>query len=98
VMRTFYYDYHKGLGRGFTDDEFRAECEKAAGTDLGELFGWASSTVRPDYDSYLNYAGLWLKEEASASPGGRPKYVIMRQEKMTPAQEMIYNDLFRAVS
>ena len=64
VMRTLYYDYHKELGRGFTDEEFRAECEKAAGTDLGELFGWASSTVRPDYDRYLDYAGLWLKEEA----------------------------------
>ena len=97
-MRTFYYDYHKGLGRGFTDDEFRAECEKAAGTDLGELFGWASSTVRPDYDSYLDYAGLWLKEETPAVPGGRPRYVITRKEKMTPAQKMIYNDLFRAVS
>lgn len=98
VMRTLYYDYHKGLGRGFTDEEFRAECEKAAGTDLGELFGWASSTVRPDYDRYLDYAGLWLKEEAPVSPGGRSKYVIMRKEKMTPAQEVIYNDLFRAVS
>lgn len=98
VMRTLYYDYHKGLGRGFTDEEIRAECEKAAGTDLGELFGWASSTVRPDYDRYLDYAGLRLKEEASASPGGRPRYVITRQEKMTPAQEVIFNDLFRTVN
>jgi len=31
-------------------------------------------------------------------PGGRPRYVITRKEKMTPAQKMIYNDLFRAVS
>jgi len=97
-MRTLYYEYHRKLGRGFTDEEFRSECEKIAGSDLGELFGWASSTVRPDYDRYLDYAGLWLKEEAPVSPGGRPKYVIMKKEKMTTAQEVIFNDLFRAVN
>jgi len=98
VMRTLYYDYHKKLGRGFTDGEFRAECEKAAGTDLGELFGWASSTVRPDYDRYLDYAGLYLKEEAPPAPGGRARFVIMKKEKMTPEQELIFNDLFRQVN
>ena len=74
------------------------ECEKVAGTDLGEIFGWASSTVRPDYDRYLDYAGLWLKEEAPVSPGGRSKYVIMRKEKMNQDQERIFNDLFRPVN
>ena len=98
VMRTLYYDYHKKLGRGFTDEEFRTECEKAAGTDLGELFGWASSVVRPDYDRYLDYAGLYLKEEAPSVAGGRARYVIIKKEKMTPEQELIYNDLFRAVN
>ncbi len=98
VMRTLYYDYHKKLGRGFTDEEFRAECEKAAGTDLGELFGWASSVVRPDYDRYLGYAGLYLKEEAPAATGGRSRYVIMKKEKMTPEQELIFNDLFRVIN
>jgi len=97
VMRTLYYDNHKKLGRGFTDEEFCMECEKAAGTDLGELFGWASSVVRPDYDRYLGYAGLFLKEEAPSAAGGRARYVIMKKEKMTPEQELIYNDLFRAV-
>jgi predicted metalloprotease with PDZ domain len=98
VMRTLYYSYHKGLGRGFTDEEFRMECEKAAGTDLGELFGWASSTVRPDYDRYLDYAGLYLNEEAPSTPGGRARYVIMKKEVLTPAQETIFNDLFRKVN
>ncbi|MHC1733608.1 MAG: M61 family metallopeptidase [Bacteroidales bacterium] len=98
VMRTLYYEYHKKQGRGFTDEEFRSECETVAGTDLGEIFGWASSTVRPDYDRYLDYAGLWLKEEAPVSSGGSPRYVIMRKEKMTPEQEAIYNDLFRAAN
>jgi predicted metalloprotease with PDZ domain len=98
VMRTLYYDYHKKLGRGFTDEEFRTECEKAAGTDLGELFGWASSVVRPDYDRYLGYAGLYLKEEAPSAAGGRVRYVIMKKEKMTPEQELIFNDLFRVIN
>lgn len=98
VMRALYYDYHKGLDRGFTDEEFRAECEKIAGVDLGELFGWASSTVRPDYDRYLDYAGLYLKEEAPVAPGGRARYMIMKKDKMTPAQEVIFNDLFRKVN
>lgn len=98
VMRALYYDYHKGLCRGFTDEEFRAECEKIAGVDLGELFGWASSTVRPDYDRYLDYAGLYLKEEAPVAPGGRARYMIMKKDKMTPAQEVIFNDLFRKVN
>jgi predicted metalloprotease with PDZ domain len=97
VMRVLYYDYHKHLGRGFTDDEFRKECERIAGTDLGELFGWASSTVRPDYDRYLDYAGLYLTEVAPTAPGGRTKYVIMKKEKLTPSQEVIFNDLFRQV-
>ncbi len=98
VMRTLYYDCHKKLGRGFTDEEFRAECEKAAGTSLDELFDWASTTVRPDYDRYLGYAGLYLKEEAPSAPGGRARYVIMKKEEMTPDQEVIFNDLFRTVN
>jgi predicted metalloprotease with PDZ domain len=97
VMRILYYEYHKKLGRGFTDKEFRMECEKIAGVELGELFGWASSVIRPEYDRYLGYAGLYLKEEAPGAPGGRARYVIMRKEKMTPEQETIYNDLFREV-
>ncbi|MDZ7635681.1 MAG: hypothetical protein U5L72_15115 [Bacteroidales bacterium] len=98
VMRALYYDYHKGLGRGFTDEEFRTECETVAGTDLGDIFGWASSTVRPDYDRYLDYAGLWLSEEAASDPGGRPEYVIMKKDKVTSQQELIFNDLFRPVN
>lgn len=98
VMRALYFDYHKELGRGFTDEEFRSECEKVSGTDLGEIFGWASSTVRPDYDRYLDYAGLRLTEETPSLPGGRPRYVIVKTEKMTPEQEVIFNDLFRVVN
>lgn len=97
VMRALYYDYHKGLGRGFTDDEFRSVCERVAGRELGELFEWASSTKRPDYDRYLDYAGLYLREVAPSAPGGRSRFVIMKREKMTPEQATIYNDLFREI-
>ena len=97
VMRALYHEYHKDLGRGFTDEEFRAACEKVAGTDLGEIFGWASSTVRPDYDRYLDYAGLRLSEETPSALGSKERYVIVKNEKMTSEQEVIFNDLFRAV-
>ncbi len=98
VMRHLYYHYHKELGRGFTDDEFRAVCEEVAGTGLEELFEWASTTIRPDYDRYLDYAGLSLIEEASARGDGTVRYLIRKKEKMTPEQAAIYNDLFRPVN
>lgn len=95
VMRTLYYDYYKGLGRGFTDDEFRKECEKTAGCSLEEIFMYVSTTIKPDYDKYLDYAGLFLKEEAPAAPGGRARFVIMKKDSLSEEQKVIYNDLFR---
>jgi len=95
VMRTLYYEYYKGLGRGFTDDEFRKECEEAAGCSLEEIFNYASTIVKPDYDKYLDYAGLFLKEEAPAATDGRARFVVMKKGQLSEEQEVIYNDLFR---
>ncbi len=58
VMRTLYQDYNKALKRGFTDEEFRAECEKAAGCSLAEFFNYVYTTDQVDYAKYLGYAGL----------------------------------------
>ncbi|WP_420148103.1 M61 family metallopeptidase [Spirosoma sp.] len=58
VMRTLYQDYYRGKNRGFTDEEFRAVCEKTAGTSLQEVFNYASTVKAIDYPKYLNYAGL----------------------------------------
>jgi predicted metalloprotease with PDZ domain len=58
VMRTLYRRYAKERKRGFTDAEFRAECEAAAGTSLAEVFEYASTTKDIDYAKYFAYAGL----------------------------------------
>jgi predicted metalloprotease with PDZ domain len=58
VMRTLYQVYHKAKDRGFTDQEFRQECEKAAGCPLDEFFRYVYTTDPIDYPKYLGYAGL----------------------------------------
>jgi predicted metalloprotease with PDZ domain len=70
VMRTLYQDYYGKQNRGFTDGEFRAVCEKTAGTSLSELFDYASTTKPVDYGKYLAYAGLTLTEKQKELPGG----------------------------
>ncbi len=65
-----YFDYYKDLGRGFTDDEFRRECEEALpAAALRRYLIMLPSTVKPDYNKYLDYAGLYLTEEAPAGNG-----------------------------
>lgn len=59
VMRTLYREYYQEHGRGFTDAEFRRECEKASGCPLPEIFDIYVSTVQDiDYPKYFSYAGL----------------------------------------
>ena len=58
VMRLLYYKYYKQLNRGFTEQEFRNECEKMAGTKLPELFEYASTVKPPNYPKYFAYGGL----------------------------------------
>ena len=61
VMKTLYQVYYKDKKRGFTDKEFREECEKAAGSSLSEIFDVYIPTVREiDYSKYLAYAGLTI--------------------------------------
>jgi predicted metalloprotease with PDZ domain len=62
VMRTLYQRFYKKLARGWTDEEFRAVCEEAAGVPLAENFTYASTTKDIDYDKYLGYAGLELEK------------------------------------
>ena len=58
VMRTLYTVYNKEKKRGFTDQEFREACEKAAGCSLSDFFNLVYSTADIDYAQYLAYAGL----------------------------------------
>ena len=58
VMRTLYQVFHKSRNRGFTDQEFREVCEKAAGCSLAEFFDYVYTTNSIDYAKYLGFAGL----------------------------------------
>ncbi len=75
VMRELYYNWHKQLGRGFTDEEFRAVCEEVAGCSLEEIFSYAETTTPMDYQEYLSYAGIRMDTEPDtlsvANPGFR---------------------------
>jgi predicted metalloprotease with PDZ domain len=72
VIRTLYRKYYKSLGRGFTDAEFRAECERAAGgARLDGFFDdYVASTRDIDYARYLGYAGLEIDLAPLEKAGG----------------------------
>jgi predicted metalloprotease with PDZ domain len=69
VMRSLYRKYYQQKKRGFTDAEFREECEAAAGAPLTEVFEYASTTKEADYAKYLAYAGLALDITSQDGPG-----------------------------
>jgi len=70
VMRTLYFDYYKKKKRGFTDAEFRADCERAAGCSLPEIFEVFVPTVLDiDYAKYFAYAGLEIDTSYQELPG-----------------------------
>ena len=59
VMRALFREFYQQKKRGFTDEEFRAVCERVAGGRLAEIFDVYATTVKPvDYAKYLAYAGL----------------------------------------
>ncbi len=100
VMRTIYREYYQKKKRGFTDDEFRAACEKAAGTDLSEIFvDYAEKAAPIDYAKYLAPFGLKLEEYrehegavelpwfGAIFEGRNDKPVISRIEWRSPAAE-----------
>jgi predicted metalloprotease with PDZ domain len=70
VMRAMYDKYYVQKKRGFTDAEFQAECELAAGTKLDELFSYASTSREVNYARYFALAGLKLEAKSEAAPGG----------------------------
>ena len=70
VMRGLYQKYYLQKKRGFTDAEFRAECEGAAGTPMAEIFDYASTTKEVDYPRYFALAGLKLDAASESAQGG----------------------------
>jgi predicted metalloprotease with PDZ domain len=69
VMRALYRTYYQEKRRGFTDAEFRAACESAAGAPLEEVFSYASTTRPVDYAKYFALAGLELTDATEPAPG-----------------------------
>lgn len=69
VMRALYRKYYQEKKRGFTDAEFREECERAAGGPVTEVFEYASTTKDVDYAKYFTYAGLELTATSKEAPG-----------------------------
>jgi predicted metalloprotease with PDZ domain len=69
VMRSLYRKYYLERKRGFTDAEFRAECEHAAGAHLDEVFYYAATTKEMDYAKYFGYAGLAVESESQEAKG-----------------------------
>jgi predicted metalloprotease with PDZ domain len=65
-----YQKYYLEKKRGFTDAEFRSECESAAGASLAELFSYASTSKAVDYARYFALAGLKLEMAIADAPGG----------------------------
>ena len=58
VMRALYHDFYLVKKRGFTDSEFKRTCERIAGTNLSDLFEYATTVKPVDYPRYFAYAGL----------------------------------------
>jgi predicted metalloprotease with PDZ domain len=70
VMRGLYRKFYLTRKRGFTDAEFREECESAAGAKIDEVFAYAATTKEVDYARYFALAGLKLDATAEEAPGG----------------------------
>lgn len=88
VMQALYRKYHKQLNRGFTDEEFTAECEKIAGCSLDEFFEYVYTTKAIDYAKYLGYAGLYLERPGDETD----KFRIRFLPNPDPLQSAILND------
>jgi predicted metalloprotease with PDZ domain len=69
VMRALYKKYYLDKKRGFTDAEFRQECESAAGGDMREVFEFAATTKEVNYGKYFALAGLKLDSTGAEAPG-----------------------------
>lgn len=69
VMRGLYRKYYLQRKRGFTDREFRAECESASGASLAEVFEYASTSKEVDYARYFAMAGLKLEVSLAEAIG-----------------------------
>ncbi len=83
VMRGLYRKYYLEKHRGFTDAEFRQECEIAAGGDVADVLEYAATTKDVDYARYFAMAGLEL-DAASEDAAGAYLGVNTHSQEVPP--------------
>ena len=68
VMKAMYDEYFVKKARGYTDAEFKAMVEKIAGKSFDSMYADYIHGVKTiDYNTYLNYAGLALIDDAASA-------------------------------
>ncbi len=95
LMRALYRDFYKEKKRGFTEEEFKKECEKLTDSDLSSFFDeYVYGTTPLDYASYFEKIGLKLlnlnADRAELGLGaafntGGGKMVVSSIQRQTPA-------------
>jgi len=91
VMRLLYTEYYQTKKRGFTEQEFRSECEKMAGTSLAEVFDYASTVKAPNYPKYFAYAGLAIDTIPKALPGAYSGIHVKEKNDTLTINEVEWN-------
>ena len=88
VMKAMYDEYFVKQKRGFTDKEFKTMAEKIAGHSLTDIYdNYINGLKTIDYNKYLNYAGLSLKDDAAQNTEPYLGIVTsLREGKMIIAQ------------
>jgi predicted metalloprotease with PDZ domain len=67
-MKAMYDEYFVKKARGYTDAEFKAMVEKIAGKSFDSMYADYINGVKTiDYNTYLNYAGLALIDDAASA-------------------------------
>ena len=88
VMKAMYDEYFVKQKRGFTDKEFKTMAEKIAGHSLTDIYdNYINGLKTIDYNKYLNYAGLSLRDDAAQNPEPYLGIITsLREGKMIIAQ------------
>jgi predicted metalloprotease with PDZ domain len=92
VFRKMYNDFPLDV-KGYTNDDFMAYSEQAAGINLTQFFNdYVYETAPIDWNKYLSYAGLELKSKDDAIVPALGIRTIQREGKI------IINDVFSGSS
>lgn len=62
VMREAYKEFYKKRAKGFSDAAFKLLAEKVSGVSLDEIYEMVNSATSPDYNAYLQFAGIELSD------------------------------------